>query len=101
MQSGKFYSKNRGKGKLEVVAENGTVVKTMELDVVPGFNFYEFSLQVKPRASKDPKKVKDPKTLQEALADPYSRPVYMAPGKYKIRVTVNNFMQVVDWEIDD
>ena len=41
----------------------------------------------------------DPKTLAEALADPYPRPVYMDKGTYKAEVSVNGQVQSVEFTI--
>ena len=56
---------------------------------------------MKARESADPKKIEKPKTLQEALADPYSRPSYLPPGEYTIEITVGETQQTVEWEIRD
>jgi hypothetical protein len=43
--------------------------------------------------------VPNPKTLAEALADPYPRPVYIAKGAYKLEITVNGQTQSVDFTV--
>ncbi|MEX2244206.1 MAG: hypothetical protein WD716_10215 [Fimbriimonadaceae bacterium] len=99
MVSGRAWSKARGKATIKIVDESGTALKTAEADFVPGFNFYSVGTMLTPRRSPDPNKVTNPKTLAEALADPYSRPTYIPAGKYKLEVTVNDATQSVEFEV--
>ena len=98
---GRFWSRVSGDGSLRVLDSDGKTVVEQALVVTPGFNFFTFGLQVKPRESADPKKIEKPKTLEQALADPYSRPSYLPPGDYTIEITVGDTQQTVDWEIRD
>ena len=99
MLEGRFWSKSRGKAKVQIVDSDGKVVKETEVDVVPGFNFYEIGMQLRPRSSSGPNKIENPKTLKQALADPYPRPEYIPKGEYKLQVTMGDAKEAVEFEV--
>ena len=96
---GRFWSKGHGTATIRVISEAGATVKEMTVVATPGFNNYQFGTMLKPRAGSAPNKVENPKTLAEALADPYSRPVYMDKGKYKVEVTLSGQTQSVEFTV--
>ncbi|MCH8978352.1 MAG: glycosyl hydrolase [Armatimonadetes bacterium] len=99
MLEGRFWSKSRGKAKVQILDSEDKVVKEIEVDVVPGFNFYEIGMQLKPRSSSAPNKIDDPKTLEVALADPYPRPEYVPKGEYKLQVTMGDEKESVEFKV--
>ncbi len=99
MVNGRFWSKSAGKATIKLVDADGKAVKELTLDANPGWNTYQIGTMLTPRKSAGPNKVANPKTLAEALADPYSRPTYIAKGTYKVEVTVNGKTQSVSLEV--
>jgi photosystem II stability/assembly factor-like uncharacterized protein len=96
MINGRFWSKTRGAATVKLIDATGKVVKEVSIEAVPGFNTFQVGAMLAPRATADPNKVTNPKTLAEALADPYSRPTYIEKGAYKLEVTVNGQTATVD-----
>jgi hypothetical protein len=99
MINGRFWSKARGKATIKQLDADGKAVKEVTVDAAPGWNTYQIGTMLTPRKSAEPNKVTNPKTLAEALADPYSRPTYIAKGKYKVEVAVNGKTQSVEVEV--
>ncbi len=97
--NGRFWSKGHGKATIKVIDTTGVVVKEMSVDATPGFNTYQVGTILTPRSSAGPIKIPSPKTLSEALADPYPRPVYIAKGTYKMEISVNGQTQSVEFTI--
>lgn len=97
--NGRFWSKNHGKATVKIVDAQGAVVKQVEVAATPGFNSFSIGTILAPRSGVGPVKVSDPKTLAEALADPYPRPVYIGKGTYKAEISVNGQVQSVEFTV--
>ena len=96
---GRFWSKARGAASIKVMDSTGKTVKEASVEATPGFNTYQVSTMLEPRKSSDPNKVEHPKTLAEALADPYPRATFIAKGTYKLEITVNGVTKSIEFEI--
>lgn len=99
MVNGRFWSKAAGKATVKLLDAEGKAVKEVTVDAVPGWNTYAIGTQLTPRKYAGPNKVEKPKTLAEALADPYSRPTYIAKGTYKVEVSINGKTASVSLEV--
>ncbi len=87
-----FFTKSPGKATVQLLGKDGKVLRKQELDAVRGFNFLDFSLELKPWApgTVDVRK-RQVKTAADVLSDPREaeRPQYVPAGNYTISVTVN------------
>ncbi len=99
--TGRFWSKNAGKGSIRIRSKDGKTVKEQPIDVSKGFNFYRIELELTPgKVSSELRKIQ-PKTGLEGIQDPYQdlRPLYVEPGEYKVEITVGNVTKTVDWKL--
>lgn len=99
--SGRFWSSSKGKGRAVLIDSEGKEVASTELDVVRGFNNYAISLLLNKGEIIKPKKPTLPKTVGEALADPFAnqRPEYVKAGDYKIVIEVGGEKAEIDWTL--
>ncbi|MCB0824970.1 MAG: glycosyl hydrolase [Armatimonadetes bacterium] len=96
-----FWVKDaNGKGTLSLVGEDGKEAVSKEVMVNKGINFTSLGLLLKAGDPKAPGK-KDPKTAEEALADPFEarRAQYVPAGKYKLTLKVGGETFTADVEI--
>jgi hypothetical protein len=97
-----IYTSTAGKGTIRIKDKTGKVVKEKSFDVVNGYNFTDFDIELSPAKPGLPP-ARTIKTVQDVLADPYlaSRPVYLAPGDYTLEVKVGAKSVTQPWKIRD
>ena len=76
-----FYSNSNRKVTFEILAEDETLIKSMDFDAVKGFNFYDYNLTVPADAVKRYFDKKDV-NIKEAKNYKY----YLPKGKYFVRI---------------
>lgn len=96
---GRFWTKHGGRIEISIVAADGAVVKAVTMEATPGYNKFVLGLMLKSADGAVPAKNDSPKTVEEALNDPYSRPTYVGKGTYSLKIKASGVEEKVDFAI--
>jgi hypothetical protein len=99
---GQIWTRTAGKGTARLKDSKGAVVKEASFESPRGFGNYEIELVVEPpkRGTVDPKK-RDPKTVDEKLADPFEqeRAKFIETGTYTLEVEIGGQKATLVWKL--
>lgn len=96
-----FFAKSAGTTTIELIDDKGSVVKSLKLDALKGYNFGSIDLLVKPES----KTVLVPSPLksgQDATKDPFeaNRPKFLEKGSYKLVISQGNKKVEQEWKLE-
>jgi len=98
----RFWTRTAGKATISIKSKDGaTTFKSKEINAVRGFNNVDLDPMLQPGNQVIEPKIRQPKSLEEALKDPYEdqRPKFIAPGEYVIEISVGGRTERIDWKI--
>ncbi len=99
---GKIWTRAAGPASARIKDSAGKVVKELAFEALRGFNDFSIELVLDPgrKGAVDPK-MRDPKTVEEKLADPFAqeRPRFLEAGSYTIEVTVGGKSATQAWKL--
>lgn len=97
-----FWTTAPGKAKVVIKDKVGKALLQKEFEAARGIQTFEIDLLVSPakRGTVD-EKSRNPKTLEEILADPRGeeRPKYLEPGTYTVEVTIGSSSASGPWKL--
>ena len=98
-----IFTKAPGTGTIRLLDKAGKVVLEKPFTAIRGYNTLSFGLETVPGkpGTVDVTK-RQVKNAKEALADPREteRPQYLAPGEYKLEVSIGTAKVTKDWKLD-
>lgn len=98
----RYWTRTAGAGTIAIKSKDGqTTIKALSVVARRGINSVEMDPLLESGNTVIEPKVRKPKTLEEALSDPYAdqRPKFIPVGDYLIEVTIAGRTEKVEWSI--